>query len=209
MMQLMTRWTLAVSMALGAVALIDVAPATGDAAPSGVSSLTDPAGDTIAHAPAFQDIVSSQMTRAVNGDFELRIEFAGAVPVAPVLPPLAHTEIWWVWAFDLDPNTAPTGYPAAFTGSEPEFLVFVSWDGTAFAGTSVDRRPLLAGEEAVIAPVEFCISGKTIDAVLPYALIGDIPQSFRWGPNSLDWAGPVGSAGYLVVDTAPRIISDP
>ena len=200
-----------VLVVLGAVAVFNVAWATEDAATSVVSTVSDAAGDTIANAPAFQDIVSAELTMAANGDFELLLEMAGAVPAAPKLPPAAHTEIWWVWAFDLDPNTAVTGYPVVFPGSEPEFIVYVSWDGTAFAGTAIDRRPLLlAGGQAIITPVEFNISGTMIDAVLPSTLIGAFPQSFLWGPNALDWAGPIGgSAGYVVVDTAPRVIFNP
>ena len=200
---------LAGCMAMGAVKVIDVAPAAANAAPSVVSTILDPAGDAIAKAPAFQDIVSGQMTRAANGDFELLMEMAGPVPVAPLLPPPGVREIWWVWPFDLDPKTAPTGYPVAFTGSAPEFIVYVSWNGAEFAGTAIDRRPLLAGGEAIITSVEFSISGSMIDAVLPYTLIGDVPQSFPWAQSTLNWAGPVGSAGYQIVDGTSSSISNP
>jgi len=52
MMWSMIRWTLAGSMALaalGAVAVLDVAPATADAVP--ISTVSDPVGDALYHAP--------------------------------------------------------------------------------------------------------------------------------------------------------------
>ena len=152
-----------------------------------VSTVSDPVGDAQAHAPAFQDVVAGQMTRTANGDFELVMELAGPVPGTPNRP--GRSEIWWAWAFDLDPTTSPAGYPFREAGGRrPEFLVYVSWDGTEFAGTAIDRRPLLTGGEAVITPVAFRISGTTIEAVAPSKLIGVVPASFHWAPVALGWS---------------------
>ena len=167
------------------------------------STISDPVGDTSFNAPAFQDIVLGQMTKTASGDFELLMEMAGPVPVAPPMPPPANQQMWWVWGFDLDPTTLPKGYPdAPGRALAVEFIVYVSWNGTAFAGTAVDRRPLLTGGAAIIIPVPFSINGTIVEAVLPSTLIGDVPPSFGWHINTIDWAGPTGSGSYLFADEA-------
>ena len=191
---------------LGTVVVLDVAPATADTAPSAISTVSDPVGDALLNAPAFQDVVFGQMTRTASGDFELLMELAGPVPVQPPMPPPGRLEIWWAWAFDLDPTTSPAGYPFREAGGRrPEFVVYVSWDGTEFAGTAIDRRPLLTGGEAVITPVAFSISGTIVEAVLPSTLIDDVPASFHWAPVAFDWSGPVGSEGVHIVDSAEAV----
>jgi hypothetical protein len=44
--------------------------------------------------------------------------------------------------------------------------VYVSWDGVQFAGTAIDRRPLLTGGEAIITPVPISIDGTLVEADL-------------------------------------------
>jgi hypothetical protein len=158
------------------------------------STISDPVGDALFNAPAFQDIVRVEMTKTAGGDLELLMEMAGSVPVNPPLPPPGNSEIWWMWVFDLDPTTFPVGYPlSAQKHYAPyEFVVYVSWDGAEFAGTAIDRRPLLTGEEAILTPVTFSVDGKILQADLPSALIGAVPTSFGWGSTILDWSGPVG-----------------
>ena len=206
-----TRWTLAGFMALGAlgaVAVFDVAPATADDAPSVVSTILDPVGDTKFNAPAFQDVVVGQMTKTANGDFHLLMEMAGPVPVNPPMPHPARSEIWWAWGFNLDPTTSPRGWPATGVGLPGEFVVIVSWDGSEFAGTAVDRRPLLTGGEAIFTPVQFSINGAIVEAVLPYELIGDVPPSFVWDTFIWEWSAPVGrSASFHSVDVAFAIFN--
>jgi len=189
--------------ALGAVAMSDVAPAAANETGSVVSTVDDPVGDTLFNAPAFQDIVLGQMTKTAGGDFKLLMEMAGPVPVDPPLPPPGKSEIWWLWGFDLDPTTAPVGYPFVKAHAFPEFIVYVSWDGAEFAGTAVDRRPLLAGGKAILTPVTFSIDGMIVQADLPYALIGAVPTSFVWSAATPAWSGPVGvSEGEHLVDAA-------
>jgi hypothetical protein len=198
-----TRWTLAGFTALGAAALFDVALATADSSPSVATTLSDPVGDTLLNAPAFQDIVSARMTRLANGDFELLMEMAGPVPVAPPLPSPANQQIWWFWGFDLDLGASPRGYPVP-PGSAivPEFIVYVSWDGSAFAGTAIERRPLLSGGEAILTSVPFTVSGTSVEGVLDSTLIGEAPPSIGWHLRTMDWSGPIGSAGYHFADAA-------
>jgi hypothetical protein len=172
--------------------------------PDQTTTVSDPVGDANFNAPAFQDVVVAQMTKTAGGDFHLLMEMAGPVPATPPMPPPARTVIWWAWAFDLDPTTSPPGWPnPPPVGLPGEFVVIVSWDGTEFAGTAVDRRPLLTGGEAIFTPVTFSINGKILEADLPYALIGDVPPSFGWDAFIWDWPGPVGkSGGFVAVDLA-------
>jgi hypothetical protein len=197
--------------ALGAVVLLDVARATADTTTSVVSMVSDPAGDTLFNnAPAFQDWVRGEVTRLASGNFELMMEMATPVPIHPPLPPPGVNQLWWVWAFDLDPTTSPSGYPFKEAGGRrPEFMVHVEWDGTGFAGTAIDRRPLLAGEEAILVPVQFSVSGTRVDAVLPSTLVGDVPASFVWTALTCSWSGPVGSEGIHFVDVGADAIFPP
>lgn len=176
------------------------------------STVIDPVGDThFRSAPAFQDVVFGRMTKTAGGDFHLLMELAGPVPVNPPMPHPARSEIWWAWGFDLDPTTRPRGWPnpaALGVGLPAEFVVIVSWDGTEFAGTAVDRRPLLTGGEAIFTPVTFSINGTIVEADLPYALIGDVPPSFVWDTFLWDWAAPVGATpAFVWVDIAFAVFS--
>ena len=171
-----------------------------------ISTIFDPIGDALYHAPAFQDFVFGRMTKSANGDFHLLMELAGPVPVIPPMPPPAQTEIWWLWAFDLDPTASPRGYPSAPGGTaDPEFWVCVCWDGTGFVGLAYDRRPLLIGGETIVTPVTFSINGTIVEAFVPFAVIGDVPASFPWRLRTIDYAGPLGSAGWFAVDLAGSI----
>lgn len=166
------------------------------------STVPDPVGDILFpfNAP-FQDFVHGQLTKTASGDFELLMEMAALVPLAPPLPPQGRSEIWWFWIFDFDPITGPRGNPwQNAVGRPPEFIVYISWDGTTFAGNAIDRRPLLTGGEAVITPVTFSISGTIVEADLPAAVVGAVPASFEWGAFTGNWSGPVGSEGFNFAD---------
>lgn len=170
-----------------------------------VSTVSDPVGDAARNAAAFQDIVFGQMTKTASGDFELHMEMAGPLPAAPQ-PLHGVNEMWWYWSFDLDPSTFPEGYPLPPGHSAyPEVIVYVSWDGVTFKGTTVDRRPLLSGGEAIITPVPFSIDGAVVEAVLASTLIGDVPPTFHWGLRMKELSGAVGSAGLTNVDTVDAI----
>ena len=97
-------------------------------------------------------------------------------------------------------------YPGP-VGVRPELIAYVSWDGAEFAGTFMDRRPLLTGGEAIITPVLFNINGTMVEAVLPSELLGNVPPSFHWGPDTRDWSGPVGSNGNNAIDVAETVFS--
>jgi hypothetical protein len=198
----------------GAIALLAAILSTAGPVSAQTSTVFDPVGDPPFHFNApFQDIVRVQMTRTASGDFELLMELAGPVPVNPPLPP-GRREIWWFWAIDLDPTTAPPGYPFQSNYARgPEFMVYVSWDGTEFAGTAIDRRPLLTGGEAIITDVPFSINGTIVEADLASTLIGAVPPSFNWFYATVDWRGPVGSEGYGWLDVSwtdhPLLVFNP
>jgi hypothetical protein len=207
----MVRGVVAGALALAALAAIGgftPGVATADPAPSVSSTVFDPVGDTIFPFIApYQDFVRGQLTKTASGDFELLMEMAGPVPVNPPQSQQGNSEMWWFWIFDLDPTTRPKGYPWHESGSQnpesgrpPEFIVCVSWDGTKFAGTAIDRRPILTGGEAIITPVPFSIDGTIVRAELASGLIGAVPSSFGWGPFTMNWSGPVGTEGCNFAD---------
>lgn len=192
---------LGIALSLSLAATTTASPAWSNTVAQ-TSTVFDPVGDTIFvfNAP-FQDFVRAQMTKTASGDYEMLMEMADPVPANPGPRP-GTQEIWWFWIFDLDPTTGPHGYPwQNAVGRPPEFIVYVSWNGTAFAGTAIDRRPLLTGGEAIITPVPFSINGTIVEAVLASELIGDVP-TFRWGPFTFDWSGPVGSEAANFADYA-------
>ena len=196
---------LTLKIKLLSLALAVLASAVAQPVSAQTSTVSDPVGDARSNAPAFQDIVMGQMTKTAGGDFELLMIMAGPVPAAPSLPPPGVREIWWMWVFDLDSTTFPQGYPFPATaagGALAEFAVYVSWDGTEFAGTAIDRRPLFTGREAIITPVPFSINGTMVEADLDSTLIGDVPPSFVWNVVTFDLSGPVGSNGAHTVDNA-------
>src|SRR5262249_32054489 len=94
----------ATTLLAGLLAVAGVQPASAQ-----VSTISDPVGDTSFNAPAFQDFVFGRMTKSASGNFHLLMELAGPVPVIPFIPPPANSEIWWLWAFDLDPTASPRG----------------------------------------------------------------------------------------------------
>lgn len=171
-----------------------------------------PVGDTNRpHAAAFRDIVRGEIE--LQGEtFFLRMELAGSVPLSPRLPPGVR-EMWWYWPLDLDRLPWPEGYPAGYPfapgvgiGRPAEFQVIVAWDGTVFTGNVIDRRPLQAGEDAIITPLSFRFIANAdgndrtiVEAELDSSLIDD-PESFDWIPITRDWSGPRGSDGHHVVD---------
>jgi hypothetical protein len=187
--------------ALAALATMVLPIALTRPASAQTSVVFDPVGDVKPNDPAFEDIVRSEIQKTV-GSFILRMEMAGPIPANPRPLPPGTKQIWWVWAFDLDPTTNPEGYPFAsgYPAAQPEFLVYVSWDGMEFGGYAIDRRPLLAGGNAVVTPVPFSINGAIVEAVLAPALI-NAPSTFRWGTRIFDWnSSHLETQGFDVVD---------
>jgi len=105
-----------------------------------------------------------------------------------------------VWGLDTDPTTLPTGYPVApGLPLQAELVLRVDWDGSAFSGVLVDRRPALSGGEAVITPHPFTITSSEVRMVVKASEIGS-PTSFLWDAVTVFWSGPPGSGGNLHAD---------
>jgi hypothetical protein len=185
------------------VASLAIVAAVMVAGPASAESLTvvrtDPVGDARLHAPAYLDEVRAEATRT-GQNFEFRTVVAESIPLTvPHLPP-GNAEVWWLWGLDTDPTTFPPGYPVA--PGQPlgtDFQLRVSWDGSEFAGTLVDRRPLLTGGEAVLTPYPFTIAGNEVSMAVQASAIGN-PTSFLWAAVTVYRASPPGSAGFHIVD---------
>ena len=189
--------------ALFALAVAMVAGGVAQPVSAQTVDFLDADGDALFHAPAFQDLLLGQLTKDGDGGFQLLMEVAGAVPESPDRPHPANSEIWWTWVFDLDAAT-PKGYPFN-AARRPEFMVYVRWDGSDFAGFAIDRRPLLTGGEAVVFSVGsfgFNSDRTIIQMELDSALLDDFPESFHWNVVAFDWSGNVGSEGDHIVDIA-------
>jgi hypothetical protein len=150
-----------------------------------MTSYTDPIGDALFHAAAYADIVAGSVEEDA-GTFEFIVTVAESIPETPGLAPPGVEELRWAVTLDLDPTTAPAGYPgppvapqSPLAGAAEGFIA-VAWNGSAFSATWYDRRPLLSGGDATATAVPFDIDGDMVHVWLDGALIGD-PTSFRVG----------------------------
>jgi hypothetical protein len=160
----------------------------------------DAEGDALYRAPAFQDLLLGQVTKDADGALQLLMEVAGAVPESPDLPRPGN-EIWWTWVFEFDETAEPNGYPW-IRAHRPEFMVYVRWDDSDFAGFAIDRRPLLTGGDAVVTALSsfgFTSDRTIIEIELESDLVGDFPDSFGWQLVAFDWSH-VGSESCHVID---------
>ena len=169
-----------------------------------ISTASHPVSNANFNAPAFQDVVFVQVTKTAM--VASSCSWKWLVPYPSIRPwrHLATIKFAWVWNFDLDPTYVSSRVTLTLSPLVPaEFSLFVSWDGAAFAGAAIDRRPLLTGGEAIITPVTFSIAGTIVQADLPYTLIGAVPTSFGWFAGTGAWSGPFGSSeGHHLVDIA-------
>jgi len=188
------------ALAGGALAASLVLTVSVPASAASPSVRTDPAGDTlIKDAPGYMDMVSIQLAER-GGMFEFQMSVAAPVPAAPPLPPPATKGISWNWGLDTNPTTFPAGYPLppGLPGTV-EFVITITWDGSAFRAFLVDRRPLLTGGQAVITPLDYTISGTLLQVDVNADAVGN-PSSFGWGATTTYSSGPSGSGGLQFVD---------
>jgi len=163
-----------------------------------ISVAEDPAGDAILDASGYMDIVEASVEKKGNA-FEFRTTLAEPIPANPQLPPTCQ-QILWSMGIDTDLTTNPIGYPAApGLALQAEFVVSVVWDGIAFHGILVDRRPLLNGKEAVITPRPFTFTSIGVQMVVGAGELAN-PTSFVWDPTVLCWSAPPGSFGVHFID---------
>lgn len=148
------------------------------------SVVLDSIGDAANKAENYEDIARSEITRQ-GGEVTFVMELAGGVPLDPPLPSGADVLVW-VLGLDIDPTAFPDGYPH---GPGPfEFFIELRryrdgftdpLDPTRSAGVLVDRRPLLAGGQATVTPIQFIIDGATITWEVDARSLGD-PSTFQW-----------------------------
>ena len=164
-------------VAAGMVLILTV-PAS---AASLTTTLTDPVGDTVnlnssTITPAYMDMAGAMITKK-GSVFEFSMTLAATLPASPTLA--AQTkEIWWLWALDTDPTTAPAGFPRSpGTAVPPEFDVVVAWDGSRYRAYLDDRRPLLTGGDNIFTPIKFTRKGTQLSAFVDATALGD-PTTF-------------------------------
>jgi hypothetical protein len=127
-------------------------------------------------APAFLDILAGSFT--VCDTLTFTVDVAGSLDALPN-PPGAGGVFFWNFGLNSDPSTNPPGLPSppGQTGS-PEFLVYALWDGTAFSGVFLDRRPALIGQPALLYSIPVSVSGSRIILTVPTylaALVQPLP----------------------------------
>ena len=192
----------------------DQPPAAFDAAAALTSLVTDPAGDVKNKTPAWLDLASASVGHQ-GTRFIFAWDLAAPVPSDPAADPAipAHSDHVCIGdGLDTDPTSAPVGYP--FGKNEANFLelvVALCWNptgsfglGTGFVGLLLDRRPLLAGGQAIITPVEVEIDGSHVAIGVDATALGG-PVAFAWGAFTevANQADPNDAAWFP--DTAPDV----
>ena len=136
------------------------------------ATVIDPQGDALYsnghEAPAFLDILVASFT--ISDTLTLTVDVAGSLDALPN-PPGSGGIYFWNFGLNRDPSTDPPGLPLPPGGTgSPEFLVCAQWDGTAFNGVFLDRRPAPIGEPAVQYSIPVSVSGSRIILAVPAAL---------------------------------------
>jgi len=171
------------------------------------AAISDPKGDAVASdgsgvigAP-HQDIVGASVAeRGSTFVFGMDVAtFLRAHRNGPPQPVLQE----WSWNLNTDPSASPAGFPfAAATEAPPEFIVVAFWNGRRFEASVIDRRPLLAGEYAVITPVRYHIERESLTLFVDAAILGN-PESFAWVARTNNWLVPLGTGDPQTLDRAP------
>jgi hypothetical protein len=140
------------------------------------ATVIDPQGDAYyseGHvAPAFLDIVAASFT--ISDTLTFTVDVAGSLDALPN-PPGAGGEFAWHFALNTDDSTDPPGFPLPpGQTAGAEFGVDALWDGTAFSGVLLDRRPALTGQPALLYPIPVSVSGSRITLTVPAALAAQV-----------------------------------
>jgi len=178
------------------------------------STLTDPVGDYVAGSPCggqicepWQDITAAEMTH-VAGGLRMGMTLAAPIPGWPALPN-GIKSIVWAWRLDTDPATSPSGYPLPPGIDSPfEVVVQLQWNGQAFSGQVIDRRPLLSGGQAMVLPVTANVSGNALDVMVPGGLV-NLPEAFRWRASTNAYMSDSPSQGQYPVDNTVFVQLNP
>ena len=136
------------------------------------AAVIDPQGDAYytpgLEAPAFLDIPAASFT--ISDTLTLTVDVAGSLDALPN-PPGSGGVFDWHFGLNTDNSTDPRGFPlppGQTAGAEFEVEAF--WDGTAFSGRFVDRRPALTGGTALLYSIPVSVSGSRITLTVPAAL---------------------------------------
>ena len=143
------------------------------------ATVIDPQGDAFYsngnEAPAFLDILVASFT--VSDPMTLTVDVAGSLNALPN-PPGSAGIFFWNFSLNTDNSTDPPGFPVAPGQTESqEFMVYAQWDGTAFSGVFVDRRPALTGQPALLYLIPVSVSGSRITITVPAALAAQVNAS--------------------------------
>jgi hypothetical protein len=140
------------------------------------ATVTDPSGDALYsnghEAPAFLDILVASFT--ISDTLTLTVDVAGSLDALPN-PPGSGGIFFWNFALNTDNSTDPSGFPEApGVTAAAEFAVYAQWDGTAFSGVLVDRRPALTGGSALPYSIPVSVSASHIILTVPAALASQV-----------------------------------
>jgi hypothetical protein len=153
---------------------------------------------------AYFDIVQARIATA-SGSFVMSMRLAGAIPAAPSNPKGADGFFLWVFAVDAQPGSI-AGYPFS-PGQERsfEYFILLTWDGTAFRASVIDRTPLVFGSQAVTSDIPFSFNNirDEVEFVVDPALIGN-PTAFKWLSVTALRKSHFGSTGLQPLDVAPQ-----
>jgi len=210
----MRRTTFPGRFALNSIAVAGIALLTAADAKSvqETSVADDPAGDAFfaavvepQRAPDYLDLIGGEVTLQ-DGIFIFNFTLADPVPDDPDVPQAngANGLIVWQWVIDTDPTTFPPGFPLQPNAARaPEFAVQVVWHGGAKpSAVLIDRRPLLAGEGAIVTDIPFDIDGTGLSASVSYQMLGS-PPSFDWFGITEVLPGGYGNSSFLPADFVP------
>lgn len=140
------------------------------------ATVIDPQGDAFYsnghEAPAFLDILAASFT--ISDTLTFTVDVAGSLEALPK-PPGAGGVFFWNFPLNTDNSTDPPGFPEApGNTASAEFAVYAQWDGTAFSGVLVDRRPALTGGSALQYSIPVSVSGSRIILTVPAALAAQV-----------------------------------
>jgi hypothetical protein len=140
------------------------------------ATVIDPQGDAFYsnghEAPAFLDILAASFT--ISDTLTLTVDVAGSLDALPN-PPGSGGVFFWNFPLNTDNSTDPPGFPEApGAKASAEFAVFAQWDGTAFSGVFVDRRPALTGQPALLYSIPVSVLGSRITITVPAALAAQV-----------------------------------
>lgn len=157
-------------------------------------------------AEPWQDIVSASVCAGPDGTYTFAMEMAAPIPASPTLPPFARQSVGWIFGLGSTAFNFYYGYPLPPGLKMPaDFLLFLTFDGTRFQGTRIDRRALNDTGEATITPLAFKIDGSRISTTVTAAEIA-VDGPFHWHCGTVDRMGPTGSQAVVFMDVTEQSI---